>query len=52
MNLGWKFAVFTLNLMTWFQKRIGLLAAPFLELLNIPVLEPKACLKKLLLIVP
>ena len=45
MNFEWKFAVFDLNLMTWFQERVKLLLAPFLELLNILVLEHKACLK-------
>ena len=44
MNFEWKFAVFSLNLMTWFQER----AAPFLELLYILVLEHKACFKKFL----
>ena len=45
MNFEWKFAVFDLNLMTWFQERVKLLLAPFLEQLNILVLEHKACLK-------
>ena len=50
MNFEWNFAVFALNLMTWFQERVKLLVAPFLELLNIFVLEHKACLKKFLLL--
>ena len=45
MNFEWKFAVFDLNLMTWFQERVKLLLAPFLEQLNILVWEHKACLK-------
>ena len=48
MNFEWKFAVLALNLMTWFQERVKILVAPFMELLNIFVLEHKACLKKLL----
>ena len=48
MNLKKKFAVFPLNLMTWFQERVELLEAPFLELLNILALEHKVCLKKFL----
>ena len=44
MNFERKFAVFALNLMTWFQERVKLLVTPFLELLNILVLEHKACL--------
>ena len=51
MNFEWKFAVFALNLMTWFQERVELLVAPLLLLLNILVLEHKVCLKKFLLIV-
>ena len=35
MNFEWKFEVFALNLMTWFQERVKLLVASFLELLNI-----------------
>ena len=49
MNFEWKFAVFALNLMTWFQERVKLLVAPILELLNIIVLEHKAGLRKFLL---
>ena len=49
MNFEWMYAVFALNLMTWFQGRVKLLVAPFLELLNIFVLEHKACLKIFLL---
>ena len=49
MILEWKFPVFALNLMAWFQEKVELLVAPFLELLNIFVLEHKACLKKFLL---
>ena len=49
MNFECKFAVFALNLITLFQKRVKLLAAPFLELLNIFVLEHKAYLKMFLL---
>ena len=45
MNFEWKFAVFALNLMTWFQERVELLVALFLELLIILVLEHKVCLK-------
>ena len=41
MNFEWEFAIFALNLMTWFQERIELLVAPFLELLDILVLEHK-----------
>ena len=50
-NFEWKFAVFALNLMIWFQERVEVLAALFFELLNIPVLEHKVYLKKLLFIV-
>ena len=39
MNFKWKFAVFALSLMTWFQERVKLLVGPFLELLNILILE-------------
>ena len=39
------FVVFALNLMTWFQEWVKLLVAPFLEQLNIFVLEHKASLK-------
>ena len=45
MNIEWRFAVFALNLMILFQERVKLLVALFLELLNIFVLEYKACLK-------
>ena len=45
MNIEWKFAVFALNLMILFQERVKLLVALFLELLNIFVLEYKACLE-------
>ena len=38
MNFEWKFAVFVLNLMTWFQDSVELLVAVFLELLSILVL--------------
>ena len=48
-SFEWKFAVFTLNLMTWFQERVKLLVAPFSEMLNIFDLEHKVCLKKFLL---
>ena len=51
MNFEWKFAVFALNLMTWFQERVELLVAPFLYLLNVLVLEHIVCFKKFLLIV-
>ena len=51
-EFGMEVCSFHFKLMTWFQKRIGLLVAPFLELLNMPVLEHKAYFKKLLLIVP
>ena len=51
MNFKWKFAVFALNLMTCFQKKVELLLAPFLELLDILILEHKVCLKGFLLIV-
>ena len=43
MNIEWRFAVFALNLMILFQERVKLLVALFLELLNIFVLEYKAC---------
>ena len=49
MNFEWTFAVFTLNLMTLLQQRVKLLVASFLELLNIFVLQQKACFKKFLL---
>ena len=49
MNFEWKYVVFALNLMTWFQEGVKSLVAPFLELLNIFVLEHKACLKIFLL---
>ena len=50
MNFELKFLVFTLNLITWFEERIELLVAPFLELLNILVLEHKVGLKNFLFI--
>ena len=49
MNFEWKFAVFALNLMAWFQERVELLGALILELLNILVLEHKVYLEKFLL---
>ena len=51
INFEWKFAVFALSLMAWFQEKVELLVAPLLELLNILVLEHKVCLKKFLLAV-
>ena len=49
MNFECEFAVFALNLITWFQERVKLLVAPVLELLNIFFLEHKLCLKTFLL---